>query len=86
MTKKCPLPRQHILSVKTDGTLRCLWTDDLPLSAMGRLAIERASTIEFSHEAQRWQVVIDGEAAFSDPSREACLAWEHQHFNAQLSE
>lgn len=86
MTPKCPLPRQHILSVATDGTLRCLWNEDIPLAAIGSLTVERASTIEFDHQAQCWQVVIDGEAAYSHPSREACLAWEHQHFNAQLSQ
>jgi hypothetical protein len=84
MTPKCLLPRQHILSVATDGTLRCLWTDDLPLAEMGQIAIDRASTIEFAHEAQQWQVLINGEVAFSHPSRENCLAWEHRHFNDLL--
>ena len=86
MTPKCPLPRQHILSVATDGTLRCLWNEDIPLAALGSLTVERASTIEFAHQAQCWQVIINGETAYSHPSRDACLAWEHQHFNALLDQ
>lgn len=74
----------HILSIANDGTLRCLWTDHLPLSDLGRLTIERASTIEFAHDLQCWQVDINGEIVFSHPSRDACLAWEHNHFNRLL--
>jgi hypothetical protein len=74
------------LSVATDGTLRCLWNEDIPLAALGRLDVTRASTIEFSPEAQCWQVVINGATAYADASRDACLSWEHQHFNAQLSQ
>lgn len=85
MTATCPPPHPHILSVATDGTLRCLWTDKLPLADLGRLTIERASTIEFDHAAQCWQVHINGTIHFSHPFRDQCLAWEHDHFNELLN-
>jgi hypothetical protein len=35
-----------ILVVASDGTIRCVYDEVLPLSALGKLAIERASHVE----------------------------------------
>lgn len=76
----------QILSIAKDGTLRCLWTERLPLASFGTLTITRASSIEFDHAAQSWQVIIGGSVHYSHRSRDACLEWEHEHFNRQLAE
>ena len=69
------------------GTAHCLWTEALPLQELGRLAVQRASTIEFNHPAQRWEVRLataPEAVAFSHPSRETCLNWERNTLNTLL--
>jgi hypothetical protein len=71
--------KPHIITIAPDGTVRCLWTDAIPLQALGRLTLQRASTIEFDSTAQRWEVRLaskPGDVAFSHASRETCLDWE----------
>lgn len=75
------------MSIAADGTARCLWTDALPLAEIGRLAIQRASTVEFNGDTQRWEVRLMGshEPDFTSPSRSACIEWEVNHLNHQLN-
>ena len=71
--------KPHIITIAPDGTVRCLWTDAIPLQALGRLTLQRASTIEFDPTAQRWEVRLasnPGAVVFSHASRETCLDWE----------
>jgi len=71
--------KPHIITIAPDGTVRCLWTDAIPLQALGRLTLQRASTIEFDSTAQRWEVRLTsnpGAVVFSHTSRETCLDWE----------
>lgn len=64
------------------GIGHAFFTEAMDLSAIGRLDIQRATTIEFHNARQVWEVKdVNGEALFSDPSRAACLHWEHEHFN-----
>ena len=64
------------------GTGHAFFTEAIDLSAIGRLVIHRATTIEFHNEKQVWEVK-DGEGLilFAHPSRSVCLHWEHEHFN-----
>jgi hypothetical protein len=71
--------KPHIITIAPDGTVRCLWTDAIPLQVLGRLEVQRASTIEFDPSAQRWEVRLASKpevVAFSHASRETCLDWE----------
>lgn len=76
-----------------DGEGECLWTEALPLHAIGALKMRRASVVEFNEDRQEWEVWEaqrpDGQTAellFANPSREACLQWEQQYFNQQLAQ
>ena len=68
-----------------DGTVRCLWTEVLPLHEFGRLDINRASTVEFNSVKQQWEVRMASNpdvVAFSHASRETCLNWERATIDA----
>ena len=70
-----------------DGTARCLWTEAVPLHQLGRLDIQRASTVEFEPSNQQWEVRLASDpetVAFSHPSRDTCLDWERNTINALL--
>jgi hypothetical protein len=67
--------------------MRCLHTDALPLAAIGKLTIRRASVIEWDEAAQRWGVQIvleDGSLTpvlFRHETREGCLDFEREVFD-----
>jgi hypothetical protein len=72
----------HVITFDPHGQGHCLYTEALDLAAIGPLAIERATTIEFDNQSQRWEVRDPaGALMYQDPSRNACLAWEHQFLN-----
>ena len=78
---------EHVIAFAPDGTARCLWTEAVPLHELGRLDIQRASTVEFDPSKQEWQVRLASHpdlVAFSDPSKETCLQWERKTLNALL--
>lgn len=73
-------PPAAVLDFAPDGTVRGLYTEVLPLASLGRLAVERASRIEFDAASQAWQVRnVAGCLLFAHPSRATCLAWESTH-------
>lgn len=72
----------HYIDFQTDGTAKTLYTELIDLAALGSLSVKRASTIEFNGATQEWEVEIDGEIKYSNPSRQNCLDWEHRHFNS----
>ena len=73
-----------ILTFKPDGTGHGLYTEVIDLSCLGRLRIERATTIEFDNRGQVWRVKDrTGFSLFTSPSRETCLDWERQYFNTR---
>ena len=77
-----PSPTPDVLTFSPDGTGAGLYTEVIDLQQIGRLGMSRASHIEFNSESQRWEVHDStGHRLFTDPSREACLRWERQHFN-----
>ncbi|MCE9616546.1 MAG: hypothetical protein K8T26_19905 [Lentisphaerae bacterium] len=68
------------LTFTPDGLGHGLYTETIPLGAIGQLQIERATLIEFNNETQYWRVYDhEGFPLFNSPSREACLEWERQH-------
>jgi hypothetical protein len=70
------------LSFDASGVGTCFYTEAIPLNEIGALEITRASTIEFNRQSQQWEVKDkDGATLHSNPSRQQCLQWEHQHFN-----
>jgi len=78
---------QHIMIFATSGTARCLWTEAVPLQELGRLDVQRASTVEFNPTRQVWEVRLafaPEVVAYAHPSRETCLKWERSQINALL--
>jgi hypothetical protein len=74
----------HVITFKTDGTAHCLWTEAVPLHTLGRLEIRRATSVEFNHTTQQWEVKdLKGNIRFFARSRSACLDWEHQNLQSK---
>lgn len=72
------------LTFTTDGQGHGLYTEAIDLGLVGKLSIERATTIEFDNAAQYWRVRDPtGFAMFNSPSRQECLDWERQYLEAQ---
>jgi hypothetical protein len=70
------------LFIMPNGKVRGLYTEEIDLSALGELEIQRACTLEFDNEAQAWRVLDgEGDCLYCSPSRETCLAWEQKHVN-----
>lgn len=44
--------------IATDGTVRGLWTDEIGWTSLGKVAVERASHIEFCERRQHWYVRV----------------------------
>jgi hypothetical protein len=44
------------LRIATDGTVRALWNDRIDWQSLGRLAVRRASSVEFHDSIQKWVV------------------------------
>ncbi|MBI3852727.1 MAG: hypothetical protein HY298_20935 [Verrucomicrobia bacterium] len=72
------------LMVQPDGRVQGLYTEAIELAAIGRLRIERATSIEFDNELQTWCVFNGyGQCLHSHPSRQECLLWEEQYFGRE---
>lgn len=73
---------ETVLTFNPDGTAQGLYTEAISLCALGRLSVQRASTIEFDDAIQKW-VVRDlvGGHLFHHASRQQCLDWEREFFN-----
>lgn len=69
------------LRVHPGGSIDCLYTDAIDLRTLGRLQVYRATDIRFSEQSQEWHVrcASTGALLHTDPSREACLAWEREN-------
>ena len=72
----------HTLTFTSNGHGHGLYTEVIDLGTIGRLSLERATSIEFQPTSQQWEVrLVGGDLLFTHSSRETCLAWEHRHFN-----
>ena len=70
------------ISFDASGVGACFYTEAIDLHEIGTLEMIRASTIEFNRQSQQWEVKDNaGAILHSNPSRQQCLQWEHQHFN-----
>lgn len=68
-----------------DGTLKCLYTEDLDLRELGTLQITRATDIRFNEVSQVWDVIAGGaNSIYSNASRAACIEWEKQNLQPNL--
>jgi hypothetical protein len=68
------------LQILQDGNVKCLYTESLDLTEIGKLKVERASTVEFDNGKQLWVVRLpDGTEVYRNKSRAACLGWEENH-------
>jgi hypothetical protein len=76
-----------VIDFAPDGSVRCLYSELLPLSELGQLEVSRASNVEFNAQSQEWEVRLasePGRVAFSHQSRSTCIAWEVETINNQL--
>lgn len=66
------------LRFQQDGYIACLYTEAIDLRVLGRLHVYRATDIRFNQKSQQWVVrcATTGKLLLTDPSRDACLAWE----------
>jgi hypothetical protein len=75
------------ITFSPDATASCLHTDAIALQELGYCRTSRASWIDFNENTQEWEVRFDphaGAAEYSHPSRQACLDWEREYFDAIL--
>lgn len=75
------------LRITTDGRIRGLWDDSVPLGELGVVRVERASHVEFDNGLQNWTVRLTAQSGtrccpivHQSPSRAHALAWEHENF------
>ena len=70
------------LLIMPNGTVRGLYTEEVDLSTLGQLEVQRAMAIEFDNQLQAWRVFDGmGDCLYCSPSREMCVAWERKHMN-----
>ena len=69
------------LRFKPGGSIDCLYTEAIPLRALGRLHVVRATDIRFNDTTQQWDVhaADTSHVLFSHGSRSECLRWEHKN-------
>ena len=76
----------HVFTFNQDGTVEGLWSELLPLNELGTMAMSRVSNVDFNEATQQWEVCFiesKGVVRFSHSSRDECIAWEHDYFNAK---
>jgi len=72
------------LDILPTGEVVCLYTDLIPLHALGPLQVTRASTVEFDEAAQGWRVSLWEGTVLPDTcrARSEALAAEVAHLQA----
>jgi hypothetical protein len=71
-----------VLTFQPGGIVTGLYTEAIPLHAIGALKINRLTEIEFNDSTQAWEARDRaGTVLFSNPSRQRCLDWERRRFN-----
>lgn len=67
--------------IHPDGNVEGLYTDLVDLAALGRLAIRRASSVEWDEARQQWVAITpEGQVIAEGPNRAEVLEAEHDHF------
>ena len=69
------------LTFAPHGTVSGLYGEEIDLRCLGPITITRATNIEFNEAEQQWEVrsIEDNRVLHADPSRAACLHWEHDY-------
>ena len=72
-----------VLDIDQAGDVRCLYTDEINLFAIGRVVnVRKASNVEFNEYKQCWQVIsLNGEILHENPNRETAIEWEIRAFS-----
>ena len=73
-----------ILNIAADGTARCLYTEAIPLDAIGRLTITRASHVEPDSTGQWYAQMVDGPVLGPYDCRSHALAAEVAYLENHL--
>lgn len=68
-----------------NGTIECLHTDDIDLTAIGHLEVRRASHVKFVETAQKWSVtLVDGTNLGLFKTRKKALVTEVDYLNRKI--
>lgn len=68
-----------------DGRTKCLWTDEIDLHQIGKLSVERASSVEFNPTPQEWEIITpDGIVRGSHPSRAVAIEMEIEYLQKEM--
>jgi hypothetical protein len=73
-----------ILHCMPDGTVRCLYTEAIPLDAIGKLAIKRASHVEPDDDGRWVAHIVDGPTLGPFACRSAALAAEIEYLESRM--
>ena len=70
------------IDFRPNGTAVCLYGEAITLQSLGKMAIRRASNVEFNEQAQKWEVRKSGKQSplFRHESRGRCIQWEHDNW------
>jgi hypothetical protein len=65
------------IKIEKNGTLRCVYSDEIDLRTIGRLTVTRASTVEFNPDSQQWNArLTDGTHVGNFESRQDAIKKE----------
>ncbi len=69
--------------IASDGSCRCLYTEQIDLTAIGQICIQRASYVEPDEQGRWWAdlSILHGPALGPYPSRSGALAAEERWLN-----
>jgi hypothetical protein len=66
----------HSLYLRPNGSVECLYSDDVQGLDLGVLSVSRASNVEFDNKRQEWVVLVEDQEIACSKSREEALAYE----------
>ena len=74
-----------VLVILPDGSLRCVYTEEIPLEEFGPLEVSRASGVEFDPASQEWVARLpEGEEIARGKSRAEVLRKEVEVLESRL--
>lgn len=74
-----------VFVVDAEGVVHGLWDDTIDFRSVGECQVERASSVEFNNETQKWDVhLADGTYIGSDDSRVAAIEREVHYLQERL--
>ena len=67
----------RILRISRDGTLTCLYTEDIDLHAFGAVSIARASNVEYDNARGGWTVQVRSDSGFLTDVEQLDICKQH---------